>query len=112
MPTPIQIILISSVILLAITSVRSRMFGRAVPLGLGAAAIFLVLLPSAATVIAHSLGVGRGTDLVLYLSLILIFFLLLRFWAQTRQLESKVTELLRQVAILNAKRLGEDKNAK
>jgi hypothetical protein len=45
------------------------------------------------------------------LSLVLIFFLLLRFWAQTRQLESKVTELLRQVALLNAKRLGEDKNA-
>jgi len=111
MPTPIQLILISAVIVLAVTCLRSKLFGRAVPLAVGAAAILLVMLPSAATVIAHRLGVGRGTDLVLYLSLVLIFFLLLRFWAQTRQLESKVTELLRQVALLNAKRLGEDKNA-
>lgn len=106
MPTPIQLILISAVVVLAITCLRSRLLGRAAPVVVGVAAILLVMFPSAATEIAHHLGVGRGVDLVLYLSLVLIFFLLLRFWILTRQLEHKVTELLRQIALLNAKRLG------
>lgn len=108
MLTPIQLILISAVILLAATCVRSKLFGRMVPIAVGAAAISLVILPSAATEIAHRFGVGRGTDLVLYFSLVSIFFLLLRFQIRIRQFDTKVTEILRQLALLNAKRLEKD----
>lgn len=66
------------------------------------AAAFSLFFPQVLTWVANFVGIGRGTDLLLYV-LVLVF---LGFAATTyrrfRHLESDVTELSRRIALLHA----------
>ena len=108
MLSPIQFVLITAFVLLAFVCVRSSLFGRTVPLLVGIAGCFFVLVPQKASELAHLMGVGRGADLVMYLYVALTLFLFLRFQIRIKALEDRTTELIRHIALLNAKRLGED----
>ena len=73
--------------------------------------IYAVLRPDDVTWVAHRLGVGRGTDLVLYLLVVGVSFFALNTYMRFRSLERKVTDLARTVALrdaelLNSERLG------
>jgi hypothetical protein len=68
---------------------------------LGLSALFLILNPESLTWIAHRLGVGRGTDLLLYLSLLMGIFAILNLTAKLSQLERERTSLAREIAILS-----------
>jgi hypothetical protein len=103
-------------LILVILSLLAAMFGSLVfrsKLGLRLLAICLflsatqfVLFPDAATAIAHLLGVGRGTDLLLYLAFFAGIDGFLLLYLRTRRLEQKITEHIRSVAISNAQVLG------
>ena len=60
---------------------------------------FFVLYPGVSTRIANWLGVGRGTDLILYLSIIILIFVLLMMYSKIKKLEEMVTTLLRAKAL-------------
>ncbi len=62
---------------------------------------FVTLLPNAATWIANFVGVGRGTDLVLYIAVAVLFSALFRSFARIHQLERSLTEFVRKQAIDN-----------
>jgi hypothetical protein len=63
------------------------------------AADVAVLQPSAVTVMANALGIGRGTDLVLYFSVVLVFVILFRLHVKLERLQRDLTKVVRQQAL-------------
>ena len=62
----------------------------------------VVLFPETAVVLAHLLGISRGVDLALYLSVMLIFFLLFRIYVRLEQVDRQITQIVRAVALREA----------
>jgi hypothetical protein len=67
-------------------------------------AILVVVFPNVTTRIANRFGVGRGVDAVLYVSLIILFYLVFRTNVALENLKQEMTELVRKVAIENPKK--------
>ena len=49
--------------------------------------------------LAKSVGISRGVDLVIYFSLILIFYLIYKLFIKIDDLERTITKLVRKIAI-------------
>jgi hypothetical protein len=62
----------------------------------------VVLFPETAVVAARLLGIKRGTDLALYLSVILIVFLLFRVYVRLETMDQQITQIVRAVALRDA----------
>ncbi|GMU25379.1 DUF2304 family protein [Patescibacteria group bacterium] len=62
-------------------------------------AAIVILLPNTTTTIANLLGVGRGVDLVLYASVVALFFLVFKLFITVDGLEKKLTDLVRRDAL-------------
>jgi hypothetical protein len=60
------------------------------------AADVAVLWPSSTTIIANHLGIGRGTDLVLYLSFVLNFYLLFKLHVKVESVGRDITKVVRR----------------
>lgn len=54
--------------------------------------------------IAHKLGISRGVDLVIYLSLIFIFYMVYKLLVKIEELERSLTEIVRNIALKEKKR--------
>lgn len=77
---------------------------------LGAGAYF-VLMPETATSIANLLGIGRGTDLIVYIWIIFTFGVLLNVHLKLRHQLNLVTQMARYIAIASAKIPDNDPDA-
>lgn len=86
---------------------RAKLIHRLVVIALCFSAIVFVLFPDVTTMIAHSLGVGRGADLLFYVSLMAGGQIVLRLYRKTRDLEKKITEQIRAMALRDAQYTGE-----
>ena len=64
---------------------------------------FFALNPELSTVIANYFGVGRGADFLFYISHLLLFFIAFKFYLAHRALSSRLTRLVQQLALLEAK---------
>jgi small membrane protein len=69
---------------------------------MGLALVFTVF-PDSSTLLANQLGVGRGVDMVIYLSLIGLSSGLLLLYLRLQQLERKLAEVSRQLALQQAR---------
>ncbi len=78
----------------------SQRWAIAVLVGIG---LVLAAWPNLTSVIANSIGIGRGTDLLLYVFVILCIFLFAHILGQQHRLVSLVTTLVREEALHNAK---------
>jgi small membrane protein len=103
--TPIKIVLVVGLVLLlrAFMTQRSmvltkRLVGAVVFLAL----FLLVLFPDFSTSIANKIGVGRGVDLVFYISHLFLLLLIIAMWRRTIVLSGIITKLARHIAIENA----------
>lgn len=85
------------------TRLRSRVADRLLATALTLAATLGILFPDLATEIAHAVGVGRGVDLVMYISLFTLAYLWVLLYARERQTQYKLTKLVRALAIANAR---------
>jgi hypothetical protein len=65
-------------------------------------ACIFVVYPGATTWIAHWLGVGRGTDLLLYVITIMFFFFFLLTYSRFLHMERVLTRIIRELALSNA----------
>ena len=104
--TPIQLILflmLSLLIAFYFARLRSRVLDRTAVLTMGLVGFTLVAKPDWSTVVAQFLGVGRGADLVTYLGLLGLAFLLLLSYAELRALDMRVADLVRSLAIEHAR---------
>jgi len=68
-------------------------------LAAGAAA---VMFPGATDDVAHYVGVGRGVDLITYILEIAVMFVLIHYYTKFVELQRQVTQLTREMAILQA----------
>jgi small membrane protein len=64
---------------------------------LGTAA--MILVPDTTSLLAHRLGIGRGVDLIVYLSLLLSFALIFRLYVALARLEQTITALVSAMAL-------------
>lgn len=60
---------------------------------------FVAILPQTADKVAHVVGVGRGADVVIYASLLALFYLIFRVYVKIEQVEREVTGLVRKLAL-------------
>lgn len=59
----------------------------------------VTLAPQTTDVLARFVGVGRGADFVIYVSLVIIFYLVFRLFVKIEGVEREVTELVRKLAL-------------
>ena len=67
-------------------------------LAVWAVMIGVIFVPEASSSLAGYLGIGRGIDLVMYVAIVLLFYLLFRLYVRMEQLEHGITLLVREVA--------------
>lgn len=70
---------------------------------LWAAIVAVVLRPDLASEAARRLGVGRGADVVVYLSIAALFYLQFRLFARVEDQERQITRLARELALKDLK---------
>jgi hypothetical protein len=104
----IQGLLITSIVALLVWLLRSRRNAQSqawVKVGFVLfvlAAVYAVLRPNDTTVVAHWLGVARGTDLMLYALIIAFSFSTLSTYLKFKDLEVRYARLARAVALEGA----------
>ena len=59
----------------------------------------IVWVPGATTGIANILGIGRGADLLIYGSIVAIFYLIFRVYVTMEDIERQITEIVRKIAL-------------
>ena len=104
-----QLILIAAIVIAAALAVkflpgeRSLALKRIFALLFVAAAVLAILFPSVLTIVASFFGIGRGTDLLLYLFIVaMLIFAVATIRAKARS-DARVTNLARSVALLEAR---------
>ena len=113
--TPIKIVLVVGLILLlrAFMTQRSMVLAKRLVGAIVFLALFLlVLFPQVSTDIAKLIGVGRGVDLIFYISHLFLLLLIIALWRRTIVLSGTITKLSRHIAIENAKFNESDKEKK
>jgi small membrane protein len=71
--------------------------------GVGGMVVFS-LQPELSTRIANWFGIGRGADFLFYISHLLLFFIAFMYYLRFRELEARLTNLVRHIAIVEAMR--------
>ena len=61
--------------------------------------IFVVFFPDFTTYIASLLGIGRGVDVVIYMSIALLFYMIFRLYVKIDEMEKEITKLVREIAL-------------
>lgn len=59
----------------------------------------VVALPQTASFIAFYLGVGRGVDVIVYLSIVAIFYILFKIFLRLEKIEKDITKIVREESI-------------
>ncbi|MFH1505971.1 MAG: DUF2304 family protein [archaeon] len=60
-----------------------------------------VLIPGVTSFFSDIFGIGRGVDLALYVSIILLFYMIFRIYVKLDMMEHQITKVVREVAIKN-----------
>jgi small membrane protein len=96
-----QIIIIGMLIAFAAYAFnrRSILVDRLLYILLAVTGIILVIHPDLSTSIAHLIGIGRGTDLIMYLFIIIGMFFAVNIISRLRKMEEQITALIGNEAI-------------
>lgn len=101
----IKVLLVAAALVFGLMLLRERFPGqrlalrRLLGLGVVLAGVVAVLLPNTVTWIANRIGVGRGTDLVLYVLVMVFLYTTLAMHQRINHLESRLATLARAVAL-------------
>ena len=71
--------------------------------------IYAVLRPDHTTWVAQQIGIGRGTDLVVYLLVVAFVFGMLNTYLRQREISNHLTDLARAVALRDAEPANRDR---
>lgn len=61
----------------------------------------IVWIPNLTNIIATHLGIGRGADLVLYASVIILFYLIFKIYVKLEKMERNITKVVRRESLEN-----------
>lgn len=103
---PIQAVLILSLavaLCMYITWFRSTLLDRLLVFAIGSAVVVLIMIPELSTTLANKFGVGRGADLIFYLSHSGMALALIFLYAKLRSQTAQITELTRTIASYHAR---------
>jgi len=106
--TLVQVLLTAAVALLIFIALRSRRSQRTRAakklafLLLALVSIVAILFPSLVQSAASFVGVGRGSDLVLYSSVLLLLYTSLDFYLRFQDIDAQITALTRAHALAHA----------
>lgn len=101
----IQVILLLSLIIIIISYFRwfrSAVFDKILIALIFFAGILFVIFPDFTTKISSFLGVGRGADLLFYLSIVSFSYLIMLLYSKIKKLENQLAELVRSQALSGA----------
>ena len=59
----------------------------------------IVVLPQTTNTLARIIGVGRGVDAIIYLSIITLFYLVFRIYVKIEEGQREMTRLIRKLAV-------------
>ncbi len=59
----------------------------------------VAITPQTTDIIAAEVGVGRGADLLVYIGIVVLFYIVHRLLLKQQQVSEEITELVRQIAI-------------
>lgn len=65
-------------------------------------------LPQATSFLANILGIGRGADLVIYISIIFLFYLLFKIFLILDRQQQEITKIIRHLALNEANKDHQD----
>ena len=68
-----------------------------------------VSLPATTTRIADFFGVGRGVDIIVYISLALLFYLIFRIYVMIEDLRHQITYLVREIALSGSSKIRKNR---
>jgi hypothetical protein len=68
-----------------------------------------VLRPDDVTKVAHVVGVGRGTDLLLYMLIVTFVFMMINFYLRLKDTERRLTDLARSIAVQHAELVNRER---
>src|SRR4030042_2319643 len=71
-----------------------------------------ILEPQFTTFVANKLGIGRGADAIIYLSLLLLYYLVYRTNVQIENIREEITKLARMIALSKEKNTKKDSGGK
>jgi hypothetical protein len=106
--TGVQVLLTLAVVILIVSAARSRRSQRTraakklIFLLFAIASILAILSPAVVQRAATLVGVGRGSDLVLYVTVILVLYMGLDFYLRLQDQDEQITRLTRALAIADA----------
>ncbi len=103
---PLLIVLVGLLVWGYLVRFRSMFWDRLIVIGFSAAAVVLVSYPELSNRIANRLGVSRGADLIFYLALPGLLFMILLLYAKATRQEEHLAVLTRELALLKADRPG------
>ncbi|MBA2953474.1 DUF2304 family protein [Nocardioides sp. MAH-18] len=112
---PIQVLLIASVLLVVFIGVRRSptihvQAGKRIAIVLFAIAnVYAVLRPEQVNELAVALGVGRGTDLVLYATVVAFMAVTFNVFQRFQQVDRRYTDLARTVALREAETINRER---
>lgn len=86
------------------TNARHMAIRRILVVLFAVGAAFSIFFPGLLTELANFLGIGRGTDLVLYAMVVSFLVFMATTYQRFRQLEISLTRLSRRVALDDAER--------
>lgn len=101
----IKVILVIAIALVAVVAMRGPRGARTLALRRIALAFFAllaaftVIFPDIWTAVADALGVGRGTDLLLYLFIVVVLAYMASTYLRFREVETQLTLLARRIAL-------------
>ncbi|MGF9661405.1 DUF2304 domain-containing protein [Arthrobacter crystallopoietes] len=106
----VQLVLVLAVILGALALMRGggnakhQAVRRILLVAFAGVAVLSVFVPGLLTRVANLLGIGRGTDLVLYALIVAFMVFMASSFQRARQLEARITKLARRIALDEAPR--------
>ena len=65
------------------------------------AVIVISIIPSVISPISNIFGIARGMDLIVYLSIIILFYLIFRLYVKLESVEKEITLVVRRIALKN-----------
>jgi hypothetical protein len=107
---PFLVVCLLVISALYLTRLRSRIFDRLIILSVLSVGIVFVCFPDMTSRIANLVGVGRGADLLLYLSLVSVSFVLMIYYAKIREMSQNITRLIREESIRQVRKGGSGTN--
>ena len=100
--TLIQVVLTAGIIIIAAymyLRLRNTLFDLLLIFLFLVTGIVFVIFNEITDKIAHFLGISRGADMIFYLGILFLFFLILKLYSRLRRVEQSLTELVRKKSI-------------